>query len=148
MRLDLLSLPDGELGAVTIIARMLATEQLAMAWGLPEITNWQNEFRFPKGIADFVLFHRDGTVSIVEVKDAGCDRDILAGIGQLSLYAMQAGWGLRGQRVRRILTAPVAAAASQHLADACRLAGVQFEPLGPLAEHRAAIAALFCLLPA
>lgn len=133
--------PDGESGAVALLRCLLITGRLAAEWGLPPISRWEPEYRFPRGRADLVLFHDDGSVTVVEVKDAGDDRHILSGVGQLSLYAMQVRMALPDAKVRRILAAPVDGSRSRHLLAACDLAGVVFEPLGPLAEHRAAVGA-------
>lgn len=135
-RAGILFIGNKEQGACSVINLLLISEQLDELWGLPKILKWEKEFSFPRGRADFILFHIDGSVSIVEVKDRGSDRDILCGIGQLSLYAMQAGYGLKAMNIRRILAAATCGIESQHLNDACELAGVQFECIGPVQEHQ------------
>lgn len=132
----LLRIPDKEAGACAILRLLLCTEKLAEVWELPAIVRWEQEFAFPRGRADFVLFHIDGSVSIVEVKPAGSDRDVLCGIGQLSLYAMQAGFGLRNTEIRRVLALADSFSRNKHNEEACKLAGVRLECLGPLNAHQ------------
>ncbi len=133
---QLLHVPNGEAGACAVIRLMLVSGVLASTWDLPPITNWEQEFAFPRGRVDFALFHVDGSVSLVEVKNAGSDRDILCGIGQLSLYAIQAGQNLPRNKVRRILAVAIDSAKSLHLDSACHLAGVTFECIGSVPEHQ------------
>lgn len=52
------------------------------------------EFEYPvrRGRADIVMFHIDGTATVVEVKDGSNGiQSVLAGIGQVTGYAVQIG---------------------------------------------------------
>jgi DNA-binding sugar fermentation-stimulating protein len=51
-----------------------------------KISSYKTEVNLDGGRADFVLFHRDGGISIVEVKADNDLRSIASGIGQLFLY--------------------------------------------------------------
>jgi hypothetical protein len=88
----------------------------------------RTEFTVRTGRADIVVFHIDGTATVIEVKDGATGyRNIVAGIGQVSMYACQIG-NVPGsiQSVRRAL-AWDACKDPEHnklIADACRLSGV------------------------
>lgn len=128
--------PLGEAGAVSVIKLYLdSAGTIERAFGLPQIIRAEQEFGFPRGRADFVFFHADGTASIVEVKDAKSDRDILGGIGQLMSYAVQMGYSRTLKHIRCILVAPTVGADSLLYAQACERAGVMFVPIGAVLEH-------------
>lgn len=126
----------GEAGAVQVIKLLLSVEgAIEDAFDLPKVVLAENEFRLPRGIADFVFFHVDGSASVLEVKDVGGDRDVLAGVGQLMSYAVQLGYSRTIPVIRRILVVPVKGKDATHFDEVCRLAGVVFVPLGSVMEH-------------
>src|SRR4051812_25062980 len=83
--LKLLQFPDGKTGAVAVLELLIQTGDLAAAWELPPIVRVERGFPLPP---DFMLYHDDHSVSIVEVPDAGNDRDVLGSLHRLSLYSM------------------------------------------------------------
>lgn len=129
--------PHSELAATNIIKHIMAGgyEKLERALDLPPIDIARFEFPLPCGRADLVLFHNDGTVTVIELKGPGDDRKILAGIGQVTMYAVQIGYARTARCIRKILAAPVKGEDSEHLAEACAAAGVRFVPLGTPEEH-------------
>lgn len=87
-----------------------------------------------RGLVDRAVFHEDGRATLVEVKDAGPLRDIVAGIGQVVLY--------RALMERTTSFSPIAgvlAVLHDHdddVARACEIAGVGYLPLGNVAVVR------------
>lgn len=86
------------------------------------------EYKFRHGRADVVIFHIDGSATIVEAKDgANGIGSVVAGIGQLSLYASQLRnvtvvrrallWSLEGEPAK-------ARSTHQAVREACAHAGV------------------------
>ncbi|RTL00412.1 MAG: hypothetical protein EKK59_04480 [Neisseriaceae bacterium] len=63
------------------------------------------EMAFKYGRADIVVFHLDGSASVIEVKDGGKGyTPTVAGIGQVGLYATQLGLAKSGlTKIRRCL---------------------------------------------
>jgi hypothetical protein len=68
-------------------------EELFMGTKIPHQGNmYQFELPLRRGRADMVAFHVDGTATVVEVKDgANGIAAVLAGIGQVTAYAVQLG---------------------------------------------------------
>lgn len=128
----------GESAVVQLLKNTIENGRLAELWGLPEILWCEFEFPLPRGRIDLVLFHSDGTISVVEAKDALDERSVVAGIGQLSMYAVQIGYSKTASGIRKILTVPVEGNNPNSLLidRACRDAGVIFEPLGTIQEHQ------------
>ncbi len=88
------------------------------------------EMQMRHGRADIVIFHIDGSVSVIEVKDG--DRDVMsvvAGIGQVGFYAGQLAVSRAFPSIRRALmwTACSNDSHTSLVIDACKVAGV--EPL-------------------
>lgn len=121
---------------------LLEAGALAELWDLPPIAWWRPASEFPPGIGWFVLGHVDRSVSIIAVINPRSDREVFAAIAELFVYEVQAKLGLPGVPVRRILAAAVLGRDSRHLLAPCAACGVQFEPLGPLIEHRATLLAI------
>lgn len=134
----MLAIRDNEAGVFDIMKFLLEHSKggLEKAWDLPEVVKYVFEFPLPVGRADLVMFHIDGSISVVEFKNAGSNREILSGIGQLLMYAVQLGYSRVATTIRKILTAPVVGAGNSLLLETCEKAGVLFEPLGTLDEHR------------
>lgn len=132
-------LVDDEESAVRQLRFHLLCEELHLYLKVPLITGAVFEYRFPKaGIADLVLLHGDGGVTIVEAKRPGTNRDLVTGIGQLFLYEA-AMWevlvdGCRPAYIHKILCAPVHPGECVPTVEACRRAGVRYVPLIP-SEH-------------
>jgi len=123
-----------------LITRDRGSKQIFEKVRWPQIVNWEKEFPVPRGRADFVLFHLDGSITVVEVKRG--DRplmELMAGIGQVTSYATQVGYSnIVGASIKRVLavTALPNLLDELLLADACKLAGVEYFALGPLKVHQ------------
>lgn len=137
----------GEEAAACIVETFLLSEAgkaVFAEFGWPDITHWEREFPLPRGRADFAVFHVDGSVTVIEVKRG--DRpilEILSGIGQVTMYAVQVGYSKASKGVRRMLavTAPREKLDEVLIWDACEAAGVQYCGLGSLEKHQAIWAA-------
>lgn len=97
------------------------------------------EMQLKHGRADIVIFHVDGTASVIEVKDGSHGlTHVLAGIGQATAYAVQVG-AVHGavRRVRRCLlwTSTGELAQDALVEDACKEAGVVPMSWGSLRSH-------------
>lgn len=86
------------------------------------------EYAFRHGRADIILFHQDGTATIIEAKDGKKGyTHVVAGIGQCSLYAAQLGAkpGVVRAVHRALLWSSVGSAEGDaRIEEACELAGV------------------------
>lgn len=128
----------GEEGVCQVVAMMLIGEQFHLAADLPAISHYEREFPLPRGRADFVLFHVDGSVTVIEVKkNNGSDREIFPAIGQVMSYAVQLGYGRTATSIRKMVASDYAGAGSELIDDACRMAGVIWLPLVSIEEHEA-----------
>jgi hypothetical protein len=86
-----------------------------------------NEMPLKVGRADFVIFHADGTASVIEVKDGSFGlMPVLQGVGQAGLYATQLSMTNSVKGVRRALmwSALHKEAENQLVHDVCREADV------------------------
>lgn len=106
----------------------------------------RSEFSMKVGRADLVVFHIDGSASVIEVKDGATGyRDVVAGIGQVSLYACQL--GLKDgsiKSVRRVLAwdSMNSNEHNQLVTEACKSAGVIPVKLPSKAQIKACFAEL------
>jgi len=99
------------------------------------------EMQFRVGRADIVVFHADGTATVIEVKDGSIGYSgVIKGIGQASLYAAQLAMA-RGaiQAVRKCLlwTSTGDVSVDATIEDACKEAGTIPLPWGKLSDHLA-----------
>jgi hypothetical protein len=92
-----------ETGVVEEILFLLEHGDLAEAYGWPEIIRCEREFPVPRGRVDMMLFHADGSGTVVECKAANTARDLLPGIGQLMAYGVQVGYSRTLTKVRLAL---------------------------------------------
>ena len=109
--------------------------------GLHSVDAASFEFQMPlsnRRIADLVIFHVDGSATVVEMKDGsmGFDR-VRAAIGQVGLYAHLMGQSrVRDMTIRRaVMWCNLSPADSEVMACICRDAGVVPLPIeGDLAQ--------------
>ncbi|MGE7137933.1 hypothetical protein ACQKIE_09930 [Luteibacter sp. NPDC031894] len=99
------------------------------------------EMSLPCGRLDIAVFHVDGTVSVIEVKDGTKGyTHVVAGIGQASLYATQIAFKGQVKGVRRFLMwSSVDVDTDRKIEDACTLAGVNPLPLGSIRAYLQAL---------
>jgi len=94
----------------------------------PPVLTAIREFKVPLGRADFVTIHEDGTMVVTEVKDGSAGlHSVLAGVGQVLAYAVQA--GIAKGAVKQVKTALIFSTLRTELqnnvvAAACEMAGV------------------------
>ena len=109
---------------------------VARVYGLPEILKCSREHRLERVIPDFVLFHVDGTVSVVECKQAGLRlSSYLAGIAQAKYAAdlIHLSEPSRYGKTRSFLAVP--SGVEKEVGYACMLFGVGYMPIGNYSEH-------------
>ena len=93
----------------------------------PETDRVVTEFALRWGRVDVVVFHGDGSVTVVEAKDGAKGyQHVAAGIGQVTLYAAQLSMSGTVRKVRRALLWSSTGAVFQDAAleVACESAGV------------------------
>lgn len=98
------------------------------------------EMAFKFGRADIVVFHVDGSASVIEVKDGTKGYGhVIRGLGQAGLYAAQLGMANAGMKIRRCLlwTSTGNIEADGVIEQACEDAGVIALPWGMLSMHLA-----------
>lgn len=93
----------------------------------PGIVRIQKEYRLPCGMADRVLWHEDGTITVVEVKGPGSRRDHASGIGQVLVYAEGVREVTRAPDVRTMLC--TAGPRDAWIEAACDRAGIRYMPI-------------------
>lgn len=113
--------------------------------GCSKVSRYLCEFGMGQFRADLVLWHEDGGVSIVEAKGDGAVTGVVAGFGQVSMYALMylQQCGTRPPAyLRKYVVAPIV---PEHMA-LCTLAAlscnVQFVPLPRFEGFKDQIAAL------
>ena len=99
------------------------------------------EMAFRFGRADIVVFHVDGSASVIEAKDGTKGyKHVVGGIGQVALYAAQLGMS-RGAltKVRRCLmwTSTGDVFLDALIEEACEQSGVIALPYGSMKQHMA-----------
>jgi len=132
-----LQIDGDESGVMRILKNLAVTDRLFEALGIPEgIVEF--EFPLPRGRADIVVFHHDGTATVIEAKGSRDFRGVLSGIGQVVMYAVQIGFSKATMGIRKILVAPYIGEDPEVLLihNACQSAGVEFLPIGTLKEHQ------------
>ena len=108
---------------------------------VPEIIKAESEFNVPGGRVDYLLIHRDGSITVCEVKCGQRGKqNVLSGVGQCIAYAIQIGMANAGvPKIRKALVFSSWDKPSEELIviDACRAAGVIPVPMGNVDAHRA-----------
>lgn len=120
----------GEKSLVMYVRGMIKSDEGKAVFGQLPFTDADtviNEMTLKVGRADFVIFHMDGSASVVEVKD-GINglMAVLQGVGQAGLYATQLSMTKSLTTVRRALMwSPLRNEQENQLVhDVCREAGV------------------------
>jgi hypothetical protein len=94
------------------------------------------EYRVPHGRVDVAIFHVDGSLTLVEAKDGRCGmKHVLCGIGQVMMYALDA--GMAPSRPKVIRKALLWNSTGNLLDDAiietaCEQAGIIPMQIGPI----------------
>lgn len=135
-------MPTGE-AAIVDLFRLLSTatsvaveDRIPFDQGLDTVVY---EYAFKLGRADVIIFHVDGSASIIEVKDGGVGyMHVARGIGQVGLYAAQLAalrTGLTKSRRCLLWTSTGRIEDDVLIEVACQQAGVVALPWGPMSEH-------------
>jgi hypothetical protein len=127
-----------EAGLVAILKIFYSSDRLEEVLNVPTIALAEFEYPLPRGRADLVLFHLDGTVSVVEIKGS---RDFMVcahGVGQAISYAVQIGYSKACNGIRKLLVAPVVGDEPETiiLHNTCKEAGVKLVAMGGMWEHQ------------
>src|SRR5437868_5656112 len=107
-----------ERGVVDELCFLIEEGALADAYGWPEIVHAEREYPVPRGRIDLMLFHVDGSATVIECKASRSARDVLPAIGQVMSYGVQVGYS----RTRKYVRSAIASRAS----------GAALRPLQPL----------------
>jgi hypothetical protein len=121
-------------GALTLLLVAEKAHERAFDNTVPPILSWEAEFPVRRGRADFMLYHDDGSATVVELKDGSYGvQSLLAGIGQVIGYAMQIGMnnpGISCLRKALVFSSCGTVEDDQLIIDACEHAGVIPIPFG------------------
>ena len=133
-----------ESGVMRMLREFLDHHKFADVYELPPVLHFEQEYSLTRGRCDFVVFHSDGSVTVVEAKGSRELRNAAGGIGQLLSYTIQIGMARPGAVVRGLLVAPVAPGTEEArlLDEACRRAGMAFEPCPLMADLSKTAAAI------
>lgn len=99
--------PDSEAGLEAACIELCRSQELLDVMGWPPIARTFRQYRLGRGIADILLEHADGSVTLIEVKCGGLSlRDYCTGIGQLTYQAVMAASHFQTHNVRKVLATP------------------------------------------
>lgn len=98
---------------------------LAEAYGWPPIISAVAEFPVPRGRIDLMLFHADGTGTVVECKASRNPRDLLPAVGQVMSYAVQVGYGRSLKGIRKAIASRATAADLAPIREVYRQCGIE-----------------------
>lgn len=97
----------GETGAERMAVELLRQQSLWREMRWPDVASITRQARIGRSIADILLRHVDGSLTLVEVKRQGlCLRDYCTGVGQLAYQAIMAMSDFQTLKVRRVLAMP------------------------------------------
>lgn len=113
---------------VDMIHMVLILEDGESVLKVPKIERYRLEFNLKGARADILLYHKDGGITIVEVKSDSSVRDVAAGIGQLCWYEALIPNVFKGNQpkyVRKLLVTTLSPDKAGGVDKACKTAGVQ-----------------------
>jgi hypothetical protein len=115
-----------------------------LPWSNPELDLPRTEQAFNLGRADVVLYHADGTATVVEAKDGSKGySEVAKGIGQASFYATQLRQLGTVSAVRgAVMWTSVGKGADEVLIEACHQAGVTPIHMGNLTQQMRTLSVL------
>lgn len=122
---------NNEAATMATIELMLIGGSLAIAWGLPPVSNWVFEHPVDGGRIDAVLTHVDGSTTLVEAKGDIEAGEIARGIGQLFHYA-----AVFGRPARLVLCSSASVPKAFNAIQACARAGIRYGFLPSYDETR------------
>ena len=121
----------GESALVALFMSMAAGDagrSIFLADGIADFCHVELEYPFARGRADVVIFHEDGSATIIEAKDGiNGIRHVISGMGQLASYAYQLGASKGAPKaIRRALMWSSVGdnEGDAHIEEVCRINGV------------------------
>lgn len=124
--------PNNETGLERACVELLRVGSLHEVMGWPPIKKINRQVRMGKAIADILIEHADGTITVIEVKAPSSLRDYCTGVGQLAYQGLLAMLTYQVRDVRRVLATP--GPISLDLMLTCDASGVDILPLMTVAE--------------
>lgn len=128
--------------AIVLLFRSSMKSNVVMADRIPldnSLDTIVYEMAFKFGRADIVIFHKDGSASVIEVKDGTQGyRHVVAGIGQAGLYASQLAMNKNTLTIVRkclLWTSTGDVSLDAIIENSCEQANVIPMPWGKLSEH-------------
>lgn len=95
---EVILMPLVKSGEASLVANFIsmihgkAGEDLFLSDGILDFCHIELEYPFQRGRADLVIFHEDGSATVIEAKDGSNGiRAVVSGLGQLASYAYQLG---------------------------------------------------------
>jgi hypothetical protein len=128
--LALMHMENGEKRAVSVFDWMVAVscDEVASKIDLSNVIRIAPELTIGSGRVDRAFFHKNGSLTLVEIKDCASQRQIVAGIGQVLVYSAMAERALSATRIIPVLA--VLGEPDGDVKRACDLAGVEYIALG------------------
>ena len=114
-----------ESGVVAEVLFMLEAGILAEAYGWPPVIRYEREFNVPAGRIDVMLFHNDGSGTVIECKVTNEPRLLLPAIGQLMSYGVKVGYSRVLTKTRLALASRASAAELGPIKDVMRAARIE-----------------------
>lgn len=114
-----------ETGVIREILFSIDNGTLAPGYGWPEIIDVRQEFPVPGGRIDLLLFHIDGSATVIEAKATDSARELMAGVGQLMGYGVQVGYSRTLTKVRLALASRVPTSELRKVRPILRACGIE-----------------------
>lgn len=132
---------DDERSFQSLMVLMLRDGSVCRTEGWAPCLKVVSEMKIPGAVLDLVAYHEDGSITVFELKRAGEGlRDYMTGIGQLIHAQVQFGFSMDRMSMNRTVRFCLAVPSCVDLAvgDACLYAGIDYMPVGTIAEFNAA----------
>lgn len=114
-----------EVGVTRELLFQIDQGSLAASYGWPPIISAVTEFPIPRGRIDLMLFHADGSGTVVECKASRNPRDLLPAVGQVMSYAVQVGYGRSLTGIRKAIASRATAFDLRHIREVYRQCGIE-----------------------
>lgn len=116
-------------GVIREVLHWLNEGEFAAMYGLPPVLRHETEFPIPRGRVDLVLFHADGSGTVIACKAGRTPADILPAVGEVMSQGVAIGCSGVFNKVR--------------LAIASRASAADLKPIAPVLK-RCGIEPIFC----
>lgn len=144
----LYSAKNDEAMAVLGVKMLLLVGDAEKVLGCSRIIRYRFEVALGPCRVDMVLFHKDGGISLVEIKADSDIRTVASGIGQLFVYEAEFplskfGKHISPKYVNKILASPTPPERAYKVMRACHLAGVHYACLASHGDVKEAFKKVF-----